>query len=695
MRSDLLAPVLADLTALKGVGAQTGARLNRLVSAAGDSARIIDLLFHLPHAAIDRRSRTCIAAAQEANLATFEVIVVSHHKPPSWRLGMPYRIRVADATGELDLVFFAATAWIGGTLPIGARRLVCGRPYRRDGHLQIVHPERILDPADPAALVNVEPVYRMTEGLRAPGLGRLMRQALARLPTLPEWQREATDATPGFAEALQRIHCPSDPGEIDAGAPPAQRLALDELLAHQLALALQHRTLRRRTLARAPSVRPGLVDRLGACLPFRLTASQRQAVEEICFDLALPQRMLRLLIGDVGSGKTMVALLAMTAAVETGAQAALMVPSEILAQQHYRRLRPLAEAIGLRVGLFTGRMTQPDRRVALGDLRAGRIDLVFGTHALLEEPVKFKRLGLAVIDEQHRFGVAQRLRLAKKGDEADLLLMTATPIPRTFVLAAFGDIAVSQLTEKPAGRATIATRAMPAERLPEVVAAVGRAFAAGARTFWICPLIDDDVDGERAAAQARYAALQARFGSAVGLLHGQMSGAEQVEAMRRFSEGSCAILVATSVVEVGIDIEQASVMVIEDAERFGLAQLHQLRGRIGRGERASTCLLVYRSPLSDLARTRLDVLRSSDDGFLIAEADARLRGGGDAIGTRQSGAPEFRLADLAVHAELVASAQAEARWIIAADPHLRSARGQALRLLLTLFGHEDALALAG
>ena len=404
MRSDLLAPVLADLTALKGVGAQTGARLNRLVvGPTGHSARIIDLLFHLPQAAIDRRDRISIAAAQEANLATFEVIVLSHHKPPPRRPGMPYRIRVADTTGELDLVFFAAPVWIGRSLPIGARRLICGRPYRRDGHLQIVHPERILDPADPAALVNVEPVYRMTGGIRAPGLARLMRQALALLPTLPEWHCEATHAVPSFAEALQLLHCPTDPRQIDAAAAPARRLALDELLAHQLALALQHRAQRRRTRARPPNVRRGLVDRLSACLPFNLTASQLQALEEICADLASPQRMLRLLIGDVGSGKTIVALLAMTAAVEYGAQAALMVPSEILAQQHHRRLRPLAEAIGLRVALFTGRMQERERHAALADLRSGRIDLAFGTHALLEERVIFKRLGLAIIDEQHRF----------------------------------------------------------------------------------------------------------------------------------------------------------------------------------------------------------------------------------------------------------------------------------------------------
>jgi ATP-dependent DNA helicase RecG len=693
MRPALLDPLFAEITALRGVGPSTRARLNRLVGAPSASARILDLLFHRPQAVIDRRSRTTIAAAQEAEFATFDVIVQSHHKPPPHRSGLPYRIRVADATGDLDLVFFTAQTWLARTVPNGARRLVSGKPHRRDGQLQIVHPERILDPADAAALVNVEPVYPMTEGLRAAALGRLIRQALTRLPVLPEWQH----ATPqlGFTEALQRLHCPIDPRDIEVAAAPTCRLAFDELLAHQLALALQHEALRRRSRARPPPLRPGLVEQLAAGLPFRLTASQQTAFLEIRADLGAPQRMLRLLIGDVGAGKTIVALLAMAAAVESGAQAALMAPSELLAQQHFNRLRPIAEAAGLRVGLLSAKMTLRDRRATLALLEAGDIDLIFGTHALIDERVDFARLGLAVIDEQHRFGVDQRLRLAAKGEDVDVLLMTATPIPRTFVLALFGGIAVSMLKEKPKGRAKIATRIMSTERLPDVIGAIGRAIDSGERIFWICPQIGDGETSDHAAAKARYMALHRRFGPAVGLVHGQMTAPEQADAMVRFAAGSRPILVATSVVEVGIDIEQASIMVIEEAERFGLAQLHQLRGRVGRGTRASTCLLLYRSPLGEVERSRLEVLRSNEDGFVIAEADWRLRGSGDMIGTRQSGDPGFRLADLTVHAGLAEEAQVEARRIIAADPRLRSPRGEALRYLLALFGHTSALALAG
>ena len=512
---------------------------------------------------------------------------------------------------------------------------------------------------------------------------------------MPEWQDAAwlkRNGFPDFAGALRSIHRPKEPTDLDPDNAAWTRLAYDELLAGQLALALLRGRMRARP-GRGTAAEGKLRARVIKALPYSLTPSQQRAVADIIADLAQPNRMLRLLHGDVGSGKTVVALLAAATVIEAGRQAALMAPTEILARQHLATIKPLADAAGIRVAILTGRERGRERPEILSALAAGDIDLVVGTHALFQEDVAFHDLALAIVDEQHRFGVHQRLALTRKGEAVDLLVLTATPIPRTLVLTYFGDMDISELREKPAGRQKIDTRTLPLERLPEVIDAVKRALDAGRRIYWVCPLVEESEMVDVAAAEDRHRDLTKRFGGIVELIHGRMRGPEKDRAMRRFAEGDARILVATTVIEVGVDVPQASVMVIEHAERFGLAQLHQLRGRIGRGSESSTCLLLYKAPLGDTAKARLAILRETEDGFRIAEEDLRLRGEGDVLGTRQSGMPGFRLARLEIHGKLLSAAREDAALALNRDPNLSSPRGSALRHLLYVFGRDEAVKL--
>jgi ATP-dependent DNA helicase RecG len=528
-------------------------------------------------------------------------------------------------------------------------------------------------------------------------LQRAVTQALERLPALPEWIEADIKRRCGFssfAEALRGVHGPREPQDIAPEGPLWSRLAFDELLAHQLALAIVRTQLRRPAGDRHAgdgALRRRIID----ALPYALTGSQREAAAAIAADLAEPVRMLRLLQGDVGAGKTVVALLAAAAAAETGKQAALMAPTEILARQHLKTIAPLAEQAGLRVAILTGREKGKDRRDLLARLKAGEIDLVVGTHALIQDDVVFRALALAIIDEQHRFGVRERLALTSKGEAVDVLVLSATPIPRTLVMTYFGDMDISELREKPAGRQPIDTRAVAAARVEEVIGAIGRALEAGRQVYWICPLVEESETVASMDAAQRFAVLEQRFGSRVGLVHGRMRGTDKDRVMARFASGELGVLVATTVVEVGVDVPAASIMVIENAERFGLAQLHQLRGRIGRGTIASTCLLLYREPLSETAEARLRVIRETTDGFRIAEEDLRLRGEGDILGTRQSGLPGFRIARPALHGQFVAQAREAALHIMRTDPKLTGEHGEALRALLYLFGRDEALPLIG
>ena len=693
MRPSLLNPLFADVSTLPGVGPKTGKLFGRLL---GDAPRVVDLLFHLPHGSIDRRNRPKIRDAERDAIVTLEIIVAEHRPPQNQRSKAPYRVLVEDETGDVQLVFFLANqAWIEKALPLGARRWVSGKLELWDGHLQMVHPDRVLDEAGLAKLPPVEPVYGLTEGLYLRNVQKAAEAALARLPDMPEWLDPAflqARKLPSFKAALTALHHPKAPTDIEPTSMPRVRLAYDELLASQLALTMV-RAHMREAGGVASTGNGSLAAKIEAALPFSLTGAQRQALEDIRGDLAEPKRKLRLLQGDVGSGKTVVALLAMASVVEAGRQAALMAPTEILARQHYERTKPLADQAGIRIALLTGRDRASERSKTLAALADGEIDILVGTHALFQEKVVFRDLALAIVDEQHRFGVHQRLALGEKGEAVDILVMTATPIPRTLVLTYFGDMDVSTLREKPAGRQPIDTRALPLERLDEVVDGVGRALKQGARVYWVCPLVEESEDLDISAAQERFEQVTQVFGSIVGMVHGRMKAPDKDAAMARFQRGETQILVATTVIEVGVDVPEATIMIIEHAERFGLAQLHQLRGRVGRGSGRSSCVLLYKAPLGEVSKARISIMRETEDGFRIAEEDLRLRGEGEVLGTRQSGTPGFRLADLSVHAGLLQIARDDANLILARDPELASERGQALRLLLYLFSRDEAIRL--
>ena len=689
MRPEILYPLFRSLTALKGIGGRTAAHLARL-----GISRVVDLLWHLPTGVIDRGYRPKLAVAADGAIATLTVRILEHTPaPPGGR--RPYRVRAADDTGEIDLVFFSThRGYIAEMLPVGSTRLISGRVEYFQGRPQMSHPDYILSPEAADKLPAVEPTYGLTAGLSGRMVRRALEGAFVGLPTLPEWLDPAQKAREGWPEwraAVLAAHAPVSEVEVNPLAPARARLAYDELLANQLALALVRERMKRRK-GRAIVGNGTLRAKIVAALPFTLTGAQARTLAEIDADMGSDDAMLRLLQGDVGSGKTVVALLAMLSAVEAGGQAAMLAPTEILARQHYETLKPFTEAVGVRLALLTGRSKGKARDLALAALAAGEIDIVVGTHALFEADVAFTDLLMAVIDEQHRFGVHQRLRLAGKGQgPVDMLVMTATPIPRTLALTAYGDMDISRLDEKPPGRTPIDTRAIPQARLDEVVAGVGRALDGGARVYWVCPLIEESAAVDLAAVEDRAATLREVFGDTVGLIHGRMKGAEKDAVMADFVSGRLCILVATTVVEVGVDVPQATVMVIEHAERFGLAQLHQLRGRVGRGAERSTCILLYGSPLGETARARLKVIRETDDGFRIAEEDLKLRGAGEVLGTRQAGLPEFRLADIAAHGDLLAMARDDARLIVAKDPELATDRGKALRILLYLFERDAAV----
>ncbi len=693
MRPAALNPLFAPLRSLPGVGPKTGKLFDRLLGQNGEEARCLDLLFHLPHGTIDRRARPKLAEAERDCVVTVEVQVIEH-RPPAGRSGRgPYRVLVADETGDAQLVFFKANHdWIAKMLPLGARRWVSGRLEFWDGHLQMVHPDRVLDEEGLKDMPPVEPQYGLTEGLYQRNAQRAAEAALARAPDLPDWLDPAFAQRrkwPGFLDALRALHRPADPQAIDPRAPARQRLAYDELLASQLALVMVR--ARMKTLGGRATKAPGaLAARLESALPFSLTGAQRAAIAEIRADLESEERMLRLVQGDVGSGKTLVALLALAHVVEAGRQGAFMAPTEILARQHYERLAPLCAQAGVRIGLLTGRDKAAERKATLAALAEGALDIAIGTHALFQESVAFRDLALAVVDEQHRFGVHQRLALGEKGEAVDVLVMTATPIPRTLVLTYFGDMDVSTLREKPAGRKPVDTRALPVERIDEVVGGLHRALDAGAQVYWVCPLVEENEELDVAAAQERFELLRQFFGDRVGLVHGKMKGREKDAAMEAFQRNETKVLVATTVIEVGVDVPNASIMVIEHAERFGLAQLHQLRGRVGRGAAKSTCLLLYKAPLGEVSKARINIMRETEDGFRIAEEDLRLRGEGEILGSRQSGLPGFRLASLDVHGPLLNIAREEAKRVLENDPDLQSDHGQALRLLLHLFEREEA-----
>ncbi|MBR0958718.1 ATP-dependent DNA helicase RecG [Bradyrhizobium japonicum] len=700
MRPSLLNPLFAPVTSLPGVGPKQDKLLQYLLSRS-ETPRLVDLLLHLPSKVIDRRARPKIRDAAVGTMVTLEVTVDRHRPPPPRNARAPYLVYASDDTGDVVLTFFRAKpGYVEKLLPMGEKRYVSGTLQMYDGIPQIVHPDRVLDEEAISKLSGIDPVYPLTEGLALGSLRRAIAQALQKLPALPEWISPEVLRRcnfPPVAEALTRVHQPVELTDILPDHPFWSRLAFDELLAGQLALGLIRAQLRRPAGVRNAGdgqLRNKIID----ALPYALTPSQRNAAAAIAEDLKQPVRMLRLLQGDVGSGKTVVALLAAAAVAEVGKQAALMAPTEILARQHIKTIAPLAERAGMRVAILTGREKGKERREIITQLAEGEIDLLVGTHALIQDDVIFHDLALAIVDEQHRFGVRERLALTSKGEAVDVLVLSATPIPRTLVLTYFGDMDISELREKPAGRQPIDTRAVSMSRISEVMEGIGRALEAGKLVYWICPLVDEsEAEGTEHLTNAtkRFESLQKRFGERVGLVHGQMKGTEKDRVMGQFAAHEIGLLVATTVVEVGVDVPAATIMVIENAERFGLAQLHQLRGRIGRGSEASTCILLYGEPLGEMSKARLKVIRETTDGFRIAEEDLKLRGEGDVLGVRQSGLPGYRIARPEVHGQLIAQARDEALRILKDDPKLKGERGEALRCLLYLYERDEAIPLIG
>lgn len=678
-----------SITSLQGVGSKRRSLFERLLG-----PRVMDALLHLPCDMVTRRLVTSVTEAKKGEVITVIGEVISH-TPPSYPRKI-YSVCCFDGKSFFDLVFFHGKAsYLQTALPIHSKRLISGKLERFQDRWKITHPDHIASPDDQPELCGPEPVYPLTTGITNKCVNRVIKSALLRLPTLPEWlDEEKAQKWPRWEEAIRRVHNPQSQQDLTPHSPARLRLAYDELFAHQLSLNLT----RRRQQARMPGASLTGDGRRKAkilhALPFSLTPGQEKAIADITDDMASPQQMVRLIQGDVGSGKTLVALIAMVQAVEAGFQAAILAPTDILARQHAAQLTPLCEVAGIRLALLTGRDTGKKRARILEDLRNQKIDILVGTHAIIQEDVHFAKLGLAVVDEQHRFGVDQRLALTEKGKNPDVLAMTATPIPRTLMLANYGDMDVSIIRDKPAGRQPVNTKVIPLSRLGEVVDGIERALKTGTKIYWVCPLIEESEATDLAAAMERWEALSQKFPGKAGLVHGKLKADEKDAIMNQFINGSVDILIATTVIEVGVDVPAASIMIIEHAERFGLSQLHQLRGRIGRGAQAAMCLLLYSHALTAAGRKRLEIMRQTNDGFLISEEDLKLRGSGELLGTKQSGLPRFRIADFTsspdVYGELLAIANRDARRICQEDPTLSTTRGQALQLLLTLYGRADA-----
>jgi ATP-dependent DNA helicase RecG len=695
MRPAILDPLFASASSLPGVGPKIADLIAKVTGREdAEDCRVVDLLFHAPFSLIDRRNRPGIALAPQGTIVTIEGRV-DRHQPPARGTNQPYRVFLHDDTGELALTFFRAKGdWLSKSLPIDEQVMVSGKVDWFNGRASMVHPDFMVKVSEAQNLALVEPVYPLTAGLSPKTLRKVIEGAVERLPEFPEWADAALTQKqnfPSVSDAFRNLHHPEDEKDIDPNAPSRRRLAYDEFLAGQVSLALVRQKIRK-VPGQPIRVKGDLAASIVSALPFSLTPSQKAAIEDITKDMAGEDRMLRLLQGDVGAGKTLVALLSMAAAVEAGGQAVLMAPTEILARQHFSTISKLAGAAGVTVELLTGRTKGRERDAIVERIASGEARIVIGTHALFQDTVSYANLMMAVVDEQHRFGVHQRLRLTAKGISPHMLVMTATPIPRTLVLAAFGDMDVSKLTEKPAGRKPIQTVTVPTERIGDIVSRLKGAIAEGKKAYWICPLVEESDVSELMSAEERHAVLARELGAKnVGLVHGRMAGPEKDAVMAAFKAGEIRMLVATTVVEVGVDVPDATIMVIEHAERFGLAQLHQLRGRVGRGDEASTCILLYKGPLSETGHARLSILRDSEDGFLIAEEDLKLRGEGELLGTRQSGTPGFRIASLTAHADLLEIARKDATYLLDRDPDLTGERGEAVRVLLYLHRRDEAI----
>lgn len=691
MRPEILFPFFTETVSLPGVGARIAANLEKVAG-----RRIVDLIWHMPVDIIDRRAGPNLEAIKFDQVATIEVTVGKHDAAPT-KSKKPYRVWCHDDTGSIQLIFFHPRRdYILNQLPEGERRLISGKVEVYNGQLQMSHPDYIVTLEKKDEIPAIEPVYPLTAGISGKVMARVINDATKKAIELPEWLDPALmdrEGWPNWFEAINNAHHPAQQEDTTNSSLARTRIAYDEILANQLALEIMRRQTKKKK-GRVLEATGVLVNAVLANLPYQLTGAQQNSVTEIKNDMSDGSAMMRLLQGDVGSGKTVVALLAMLGAVENNVQTVIVAPTEILARQHFASLSEMLEGIDVNITVLTGRDKGKSREALLADLAAGEIDILVGTHAVFQKDVIYNDLAMAVIDEQHRFGVEQRMSLSARGPDGvgmDILAMTATPIPRTLTLTVYGDMDVSKLDEKPPGRTPVDTRVMAINRIDEIIAASKRAIESGARIYWVCPLVEESEILDLAAAEDRYRHLSQIFGDRVGLVHGKMKAKDKDDVMSRFAAGDLDILVATTVIEVGVNIPEATVMIIEHAERFGLSQLHQLRGRVGRGLDKSTCLLLYGETLGATAKARLKIMRETEDGFIIAEEDLKLRGAGEVLGTRQSGLPKFKVASLEDHSHLIAMARDDARLVLERDPELSGERGKSLRILLYLFERDEGV----
>ncbi len=688
MRPAVLFPLFADVAALPGIGKASAAQLANL-----NINKISDCLWHLPTGIIDRSHMPPLDQLKEGDIFTTIIHVDKHIPSPKHaKAKIPYKVLCSNETGTVTLVFFSVHGdYLRKSLPEGEMRVISGRAEFFSGNLQVSHPDYILPVSDLEKVKKVEPVYPLTQGFTLKKMHKLISAAISQMPDLPEWIEPnyiKKQKWENWKNSVVQIHNPQKAEDLLPISNARQRLAFDELLANQLTHAVVRSRVHKKPAEKIDG-KGELRKKLIENLPFKLTEGQKDSLQEIYKDMASGKRMLRLLQGDVGSGKTVVSLLSMLNAVECGKQGAIMAPTEILCRQHYNWIKKVTSPLGISIEIITGKTKGAERSRLQKAMKDGSVDIVVGTHAVFQEGIAFKNLGMAVIDEQHRFGVEQRLSLAAKGDNIHILLMSATPIPRTLTMTFYGDMDVSLLKEKPKGRMGIDTRAIPISRMDEVIAAIQRAIDQDEKIYWICPLVELSEKTDLAAAEERFETFKKIFGDKVGLIHGRMKQDSREAEMQAFASGNKQLLVATTVIEVGVDVPDATIMIIEHAERFGLSQLHQLRGRVGRGSKASSCLLLYGEPLGEIAKQRLKVIKHTEDGFVIAEEDLKLRGGGDLLGTKQSGFPDFKVASIADHIDLLVAARDYTKMIMEKDPDLKTEAGSALRTLLYLFEYDQ------